>query len=131
MNRQIEPVSSAALPANAVHHAIMSHPTPMRALANNSLLLILIPCAILLAGVLASYAVHGELVRRADDSWRDGAQKQTQRLDVALADALRATQVPVRAITGLFLGSEASPNPNSTGPSRRWRPTIWHPAISR
>ncbi|MBK8160192.1 MAG: HAMP domain-containing histidine kinase [Rhodospirillaceae bacterium] len=71
-----------------------------------SLLLIAIPLVILLVGCLATYAVYGELLRRAEDLWREGAQNQTERLDAAFADALRATQVPLRAITGLFLGSE-------------------------
>ena len=77
-----------------------------RRAGRTSLLLLVIPLLILVVGCLASYAVYGELVRRAEDLWREGAQNQTERLDDAFADALRATQVPLRAITGLFLGSE-------------------------
>lgn len=71
-----------------------------------SWLLIAIPLIILLVGFLATYVIYAELTRRADDTWREIAQNQTERLDDALLDVLRATQVPVRAVTGLFLGSE-------------------------
>ena len=77
-----------------------------RPAGRTSPLLIVIPLTILLVGSLASYAVYRELLHRAEDSWREAAQNQTERLDDAFADALRATQVPLRAVTGLFLGSE-------------------------
>jgi signal transduction histidine kinase len=65
-----------------------------------------VPLAILVIGCLASYAVYGELLRSADRAWREIAQNQIERLDRSFVDALRATQPPLRAITGLFLGSE-------------------------
>jgi len=70
-----------------------------------------VPLAILVIGCLASYAVYGELLRNADRAWREVAQNQIERLDRSFADALRATQPPVRAITGLFLGSERVERP--------------------
>jgi signal transduction histidine kinase len=70
-------------------------------------LLIAVPLIMLLIGSLATYVVYSELLRRADDAWRELAQNQTERLDIAFTDALRATQPPLRAITGLFLGSES------------------------
>ena len=79
--------------------------SPLR--RNATTLLLDIPLAIMLVGSLASYAVYAELTRRADDAWLAIAQNQTERLDDAFADALRATQTPLRAITGLFLGSES------------------------
>ena len=66
-----------------------------------------IPLVILVIGVMASYAVYVELGHRATEAWREAAQNQTERLDDAFVDALRATQPPLRAITGLFLGSES------------------------
>lgn len=91
-------------------------------------LFLAVPLAILVIGSMASYAVYGELLRRAEDAWHEVARNQTERLDRAFADSLRATQPPLRAITGLFLGSEsvepqefnraiAALSPNDTDPS--------------
>ena len=68
--------------------------------------LIAIPLIILLVGTLATFGVYKELLRRADLAWGELAKNQTEQLDIAITDALRATQPPLRAITGLFLGSE-------------------------
>ncbi|WP_374377957.1 sensor histidine kinase [Dongia sp.] len=65
-----------------------------------------VPLVILFVGVLASYAVYVELRGRATDAWREATQNQTERLDDVFIDAVNATQPPLRAINGLFLGSE-------------------------
>jgi signal transduction histidine kinase len=70
-----------------------------------------VPLAILVIGCLASYAIYGELLRGADRVWREVARNQIERLDRGFADALRATQPPLRAVTGLFLGSEKVERP--------------------
>ncbi len=91
-------------------------------------LFLAVPLAILVIGCMASYAIYSELLRRAEDAWHEVARNQTERLDRAFADSLRATQPPLRAITGLFLGSEsvepeefnraiAALAPNDTDPS--------------
>jgi signal transduction histidine kinase len=72
----------------------------------HTLLLIAIPIIALLIGSLASLAIYQELTDRADLAWREIAQNQTERLDDAFADLLRAEMVPMRTMTGLFLGSE-------------------------
>ncbi|WP_374653293.1 sensor histidine kinase [Dongia sp.] len=69
-------------------------------------LLVAIPLAILLIGSLTSYLVYAELLRRADEAWLQAAQNQTERLDDAFVETLRATQTPLRAMMGVFLGSQ-------------------------
>lgn len=69
-------------------------------------LLIAMPLVILLVGSFTTCVVYKELLRRADDAWLEAAQNQTERLDDAFVDTLRATQTPLRAIMGLFLGSQ-------------------------
>lgn len=77
----------------------------VRALAHPALLTV-IPLLVLLIGVLVSALVYRELQNRADLAWREVAQNQTEALDNAFADVLRAELVPLRTMTGLFLGSE-------------------------
>lgn len=72
----------------------------------HTLLLIAIPVLALLLGSLASVAIYVELRDRADLAWYEIAQNQTERLDDAFADILRAEMVPMRTMIGLFLGSE-------------------------
>jgi signal transduction histidine kinase len=77
----------------------------VRALAHPTLLIV-IPLLVLLIGVLVSVVIYRELRGRADLAWREVAQNQTATLDNAFADMLRAELVPLRTMTGLFLGSE-------------------------
>ncbi|WP_374371411.1 ATP-binding protein [Dongia sp.] len=72
----------------------------------HTLLLIAIPVIALLFGSIASIAIYNELRDRANLAWYEIAQNQTERLDDAFADLLRAEMVPMRTMTGLFLGSE-------------------------
>jgi signal transduction histidine kinase len=101
---------------------------PVTARFHAAPLFLAVPLAILVIGCLATYAVYTELLRGADAAWQEVARNQTERLDRGFADALRATQPPLRAITGLFLGSEnveraefdraiAALAPNDTDPS--------------
>ena len=91
-------------------------------------LFLAVPLAILVIGCLASYAIYAELLDRARAAWQEVAGNQIERLDRTFVDALRTTQPPLRAITGLFLGSEsverqefdraiAALAPNDTDPS--------------
>ena len=70
------------------------------------LLLIAIPIAALLIGSLTSLVIHAELRERANLAWREIVQNQTEGLDDAFGDLIRAEMVPMRTMTGLFLGSE-------------------------
>jgi len=72
----------------------------------HNLLMLVIPVVTLLVGALASVAIYFELRERADQAWRETAQNQTERLDAAFGDLLRAELVPLRTMAGLFLGSE-------------------------
>src|SRR5690606_28696384 len=74
--------------------------------AVHNLLMLVIPVVTLLVGALASVAIYFELRERADQAWRETAQNQTERLNAAFSDLLRAELVPLRTMTGLFLGSE-------------------------
>jgi signal transduction histidine kinase len=75
--------------------------------APSLLLLIAVPIITLIIGALASLMIYQELRLRADMAWREIAQNETERLDDAFADLLRAEMVPMRTMTGLFLGSES------------------------
>ena len=73
----------------------------------HTLLLIAIPIAVLFIGSLARLLIHGELRDRANLAWREIVQNQTEGFDDAFADLIRAEMVPMRTMTGLFLGSES------------------------
>ncbi len=69
-------------------------------------IMLMLPLVVLVVGVLASSLVHAELQRRALVAWKEATQNETDGLSAAFIDTLRTVQPPLRAITGLFLGSE-------------------------
>jgi signal transduction histidine kinase len=74
---------------------------------HNLLLLVAVPIVTLVIGVLASVVIYNELRQRADADWRGNVESALARLDDSFADQLSAEMVPLRTMTGLFLGSES------------------------
>ncbi|TDQ78496.1 signal transduction histidine kinase [Dongia mobilis] len=71
------------------------------------MLLIAVPIVTLVIGVLATVVIYGELRQRADAVWLGNVEGALARLDDAFSDLVSAEMVPLRTMTGLFLGSES------------------------